>query len=141
VNTEPAYRLIEHTADMGIEARAASPEAVLVAMACGLKELMFGDSPVRERLQTQVSCSGADAVEQLVAWLNEVVYWCDQDNRVPARFAVTLHEDRQLKGTIWGEPFDSRRHAMERQVKSVTYHQACLTCGGDGCFARVYVDL
>lgn len=141
MNTEPAYRLIEHTADMGIEARANSPEAVLVTMACGLKELMFGDSPVRERLQTQVSCSGEDAVEQLVAWLNEVVYWCDQDNRVPARFAVTLHEDQSLQGTIWGELFDPRRHAMERQVKSVTYHQACLTCGADGCFARVYVDL
>ncbi len=136
-----SFRLLEHTADMGIEARAGSCHEVLEEMARGLTMLVFGDSPAVAKVKAEISVRAADPVELLVSWLNEVVYWSEKDNLVPTAFRVESIGDNELQATISGEPFDSERHAVERQVKSVTYHQACLEETPDGWYARVYVDL
>ena len=135
------YKLIEHTADMGIEALAASPAQVLREMALGLKAMIFGDSPAAAKRSAQVTVYAEDLTELLVCWLNEVVYWSEKNNLVPAEFDIALLSGKELRATVSGEPFDPLRHAVERQVKSVTYHQACLEEVADGWYARVYIDL
>ena len=135
------YKLIEHTADMGIEARADSLPGVLRDMAKGLKALMFGDSPVFAKLDREITVQAEDLTELVVCWLNEVAYWCEKDNMVPAEFRIHLLNKAGIRATISGEPFDPLRHSAERQVKSVTYHQACLEEVPGGWYARVYVDL
>ena len=135
------YKLIEHTADMGIEARADSLPGVLRDMAKGLKALMFGDSPVFAKLDTEITVQAEDLTELVVCWLNEVAYWSEKDNLVPAEFRIHLLSKAGIRATISGEPFDPMRHTFERQVKSVTYHQACLEEIPGGWYARVYVDL
>ena len=135
------YKLIEHTADMGIEARADSLPGVLRDMAKGLKALMFGDSPVFAKLDTEITVQAEDLTELVVCWLNEVAYWSEKDNLVPAEFRIHLLSKAAIRATISGEPFDPLRHTAERQVKSVTYHQACLEEVPGGWYARVYVDL
>lgn len=135
------YRLIEHTADMGIEARADSLPGVFRDMANGLKALMFGDSRAVARLDTQVTVQAEDRTELLVCWLNEVAYWSERDNLVPAEFRIDMLSDKALRATVSGEPFDPLHHLVERQVKSVTYHGACLERVAQGWYGRVYVDL
>lgn len=135
------FRLLEHTADMGIEARSGSREGVLEEMARGLTTLIFGDSPAVAKVNAKILVRAADPVELLVSWLNEVVYWSERDDLVPATFQIEFIGDCDLQGFIAGEPFDPERHTVERQVKAVTYHQACLEETADGWYARVYVDL
>ena len=135
------YKLIEHTADMGIEAWADSDVIVLVEMAQGLKALMFGESPASAKLDTQIELHAEDPAELLVCWLNEIAYWSEKNNLVPAAFRIDLLNHAALRATVWGEPFDPSRHSLERQVKSVTYHQACLEELAEAWHARVYVDL
>ena len=126
---------------MGIEARAASREAVVEEMTRGLILLMFGDNRAEARIKARIVVRGDDPVELLVSCLNEVVFWSEKDNLVPAALEVESIGNGQLQGTISGEPFDPERHCVEHQVKSVTYHQACLDQTPDGWHARVYVDL
>jgi SHS2 domain-containing protein len=126
---------------MGIEARAASREKVVEEMARGLTALMFGRSPVVARVTTNFVVRAEDPVELLVSCLNELVYWSEKGNLVPTALHVETFGDGELQGTIAGEVFDPQRHGVERQVKSVTYHQACLEETLAGWYARVYVDL
>jgi SHS2 domain-containing protein len=126
---------------MGIEAWGVSCREVLITMARALTILMYGDSRAEEVVNTEVALSGEDAEELMVGWLNEIVYWCDKDNLVPASFTIRGIDARKLQGTIAGETFDPQRHLVEHQVKSVTYHQACLEERSEGWYARVYVDL
>ena len=126
---------------MGIEARAASREAVVEEMARGLITLMFGNIRAEARTKAKLIVRGNDPVELLVSCLNEVVYWSEKDNLVPSALDVELIGIGELRATISGEPFDQARHSIERQVKSVTYHQACLDETPGGWYARVYVDL
>lgn len=135
------YKLIEHTADMGIEAWADSAVMVLLDMAQGIKALMFGESPASAKLDTKIVLHAEDPAELLVCWLNEIVYWSEKDNLVPAAFRIDWLNHAALRATVSGEAFDPMRHSVERQVKSVTYHQACLEELTEGWHARVYVDL
>jgi len=135
------YKLIEHTADMGIEAQADSPVMVLRDMAQGLKTLMFGESPALAKFDAEITVHAEDLTELLVCWLNEVVYWSEKDNLIPAEFRIDQLAETDLRATVSGEPFDPLRHAVERQVKSVTYHRACLEKGPEGWHGMVYVDL
>jgi len=135
------YKLIEHTADMGIEAWADSAVTVFQEMAQGLKALMFGGSPASAKLDSEIALHAEDPVELMVCWLNEIVYWSEKDNLVPAAFHIDLLQHGSLRATVSGEPFDPMRHGVERQVKSVTDHQACLEDLPEGWHARVYVDL
>jgi SHS2 domain-containing protein len=136
-----SFLLLEHTADMGIEARADSCKGLLEAMAQGLTAMIYGDSPAAAMVTAKILVHAEDPVELLVSWLNEVVYWCEKDNLVPAAFQVESISAVELRAVISGEAFDMKRHVIERQVKSVTYHQACLEKTPDGWYARVYVDL
>lgn len=135
------FRLLEHTADMGVEARAGSCERVLEEMARGLATMIYGDSPAAVQVEAKIVVRAEDPVELLVSWLNEVVYWCEKDSLVPAAFQVESISAVELRAVISGEPFDPERHVVERSVKSVTYHQACLEEVPGGWYARVYVDL
>jgi SHS2 domain-containing protein len=126
---------------MGIEARAASREAVVEEMVRGLAAMIFGCSPATERVTAKLAVRAEDPVELLVSCLNEVVYWSEKDNLVPAAMHIESIRNGELLATIAGEPFDPDRHCIERQVKSVTYHQACIDETPGGWYARVYVDL
>lgn len=135
------FSFIEHTADMGIEARADSWATVFAEMARGLTGLVYGDSPVEAALHQEIVVLADDSVELLVAWLNEIVYRFEMDELVLKTVAIEMIDENELTARITGETFDAERHHVERQVKSVTYHQACLEEQPDGWYARVYVDL
>lgn len=135
------YRFLEHTADMGIEAQAESCPAVLEEMALALKVMIFGKSSATPSVAQKLELHADDPVELMVVWLNEIVFWCEQGNLVPASLQVESLSGGGLRARLTGEPFNSARHRVERQVKSVTYHQACLEKNAEGWYARVYVDL
>lgn len=138
---DKGYRLLEHTADMGIEACAESCPKVLEEMAKGLTMMLFGESPVSASVITKVHLREENRVELMVAWLNEVLYWCEQNNLVPVASRIDALEEGELWATLSGEPFDQKRHHVERQVKAVTYYQACLEETSGVWSAKVYVDL
>ena len=138
---DKGYRLLEHTADMGIEACAESCPKVLEEMAKGLTMMLFGESPVSTSVITKVHLREENRVELMVAWLNEVLYWCEQNNLVPVTSRIDALEEGELWATLSGEPFDQKRHHVERQVKAITYYQACLEETSGVWNAKVYVDL
>jgi len=60
---------------------------------------------------------------------------------VPAEFVISEIGENALRGEVRGEPFDPKRHPIEREVKAITYHQLSVERDGQGWRARVYVDL
>jgi SHS2 domain-containing protein len=135
------FRLLAHTADMGIEATGASLAEAFIAAAHGLKEMIFGDTPVTPRQSAPVSLESGDAGELLVAWLGEILYLFEVRGLVPAEFVISEVTGESLRGEVAGESFDPKRHPVEREVKAITYHQLSVERDGQGWRARVYVDL
>ena len=138
---KPAFRLIEHTADIGLEVRAATREELFLVAAEGMKALLFGTSPAVGGVASRVVLNAGDSAELLVAWLNEVLFICETRQVVPATFVVEEITLTSLIAVISGEAFDPARHSVERTAKAVTYHQLVVEERDGGWYARVYIDL
>ncbi len=117
------YRLIEHTADIGLIAYGASVPEAFANAAYGMFAIMANLRPVKEVEQRVVEVNADDLEGLLFEWLNRLVYIFDVDMLLLKRFEVTLLTDRELKAICHGERFDPSRHEIKIGVKSATYHQ------------------
>ena len=136
-----SFRLIEHTADMGIEVFGDDLADFFVQAARGLKEMVSvtaGAAPSEERM---VEVTGGDSSELLVNWLNEILFLLETRGFFPIDFRVEEAGEDHLRARVLGEPFDPQRHRVEREVKAVTYHQLQVEAVDGAWRARVFVDL
>ncbi|HXV19947.1 MAG TPA: archease [Desulfuromonadales bacterium] len=135
------HRLLEHTADMGIEASGETIEELFAQAAYGLLEIIAGTPQALCREERIVTVEGGDAEELLVNWLNEILYLFEIRRFFPLDFEIEEVRGNRLLARVRGEPFDPQRHPVEREVKAVTYHQLRVEKTDGLWHARVYVDL
>jgi SHS2 domain-containing protein len=138
-----SYRLIEHTADMGIEATADTPENLFAEAAYGLTEMVVGEQPeIRRVTEKRIEVDGGDRGELLVNFLNEVLFLIESESFLPADIEVEEASESVARASLRGDTYEKGRHeVLEREVKSVTYHQLKVEKGEQGWEARVFVDL
>lgn len=141
MHSNTGFRLLDHTADIGIEAWGPSQGDVFIEMAKGLRRVIFGTSPAADSLQHKVTLKGDNTPELLVAWLNEIIYLFETKQLVPAVFQIRLIGEENLQATIYGERFKPTRHRIERQAKAATYHQLRLEETAESWYARAFIDL
>jgi len=139
--TGASVRLIEHTADIGLEVRATTLAELFRQAALGLLQVLEPLTPARPLQARPVSLSGSEPAELLVGWLNEILFWLETRRLLPAEFEVRELSDRRLRGVIRGEPLVPKRHRLQREVKAATWHQLQLQHQAEGWFARIYLDL
>jgi len=135
------FEILEHTADIGLRARGATPSEACESAALGLMSLLVAPESVRARQEETVAAEGVDAADLLVRWLHEVLFLIDAHRRVFATVRVTDFEEWRLKAVLSGEPFDPRRHKLREEIKAVTYHGARFEPAPDGWIAEVLFDV
>jgi SHS2 domain-containing protein len=134
------YRLLEHTADMGIEATGSTLEDLFCAAALGLREIVFGEQAVEGgQEEFPVEVLGGDAEELLVNWLNELLFLMHDRSVFPRDFQLKLTDDQHLRGRVLG--FSRPGIEPVREVKAVTFHQLNVEQRSGQWQGRVYVDL
>jgi len=136
-----AFRVLEHTADIGFEAFGSSREEVFENAARALQNIMVDLNSILPSEKLEIQVEGADASCLLVNWLSEILYRIDADGRLFHDFNVRDLSDRSLTAIAYGEPFDRARHQVKLQMKAITYHQLALDKTADGWRAQVYVDI
>ncbi len=135
-----SYRLLEHTADMGIEVIGESLGELFVQAGRGLREMISTDAEVEIREKRSIEATGQDEGELLVNWLNEILF-VFETGFFPASFTVSEIGRGKVRGIVEGEPFNRERHPIEREVKAVTYHQLNVEKTAQGWRVTVFVDL
>lgn len=136
-----AFRILEHTADIGFEAFGRTREEAFSNAGCALQSIMVDLDAIASRDEMKIEVEGTDAKSLLVNWLSEILYRIDADGRLFHDFDVGIHGDRSLTAIAHGEPFDPGRHQVKLQVKAITYHQLALDETPAGWRAQVYVDI
>jgi len=135
------YRLIDHTADVGLLVRAPDAAGLFERAASALFDVMydldtFGGGGGAET----VTASAPDREALLVAWLEELLSRSMAEETVYGEFHVTELSETSLEAEVRGEPLDLDRHDFRTEVKAVTYHHLLVSEDSDGWSARVIVD-
>lgn len=135
-----SVEIIEHTADVGIIARAETVEEVFVAAAEGMLSFVIHPEEVRP---TEVRRRIVDADDRgglLVAWLNDLILLLNADGFVARGATVLECSETRLVADVRGEPVDPARHHFRLDVKAATYHQLAIG-RSNGWEARVIFDV
>jgi SHS2 domain-containing protein len=136
-----AYRVFDHTADLGVEITAASVEEIYAAAAFALFDLLADLSTVRAGIVREIDMTGEDAADLLVNFLREALYLWNGEGFLMKTCLVREAAPQRLKALLRGERFDPARHKIKQEIKAVTYHQASVCETEKGWVARVVFDV
>jgi SHS2 domain-containing protein len=136
--TMTGYEILEHTADVGVRARAPSLEGVFEQATYGLLEIS-GAYQEGEGAEVRIEVSARDLPAVLVDWLSEVLYAQDARDAIVTKVSVTTVHPGSAVGSI---ALRDRPGMLEgTAVKAITYHQLKVAQEDGEWVAEVYVDV
>ncbi|MDD5447643.1 MAG: archease [Actinomycetota bacterium] len=149
-------RVIDHTADVGIEVEAESLEELFEGTAYGMFSLMLDPScQVGHTVKRDISIDAEDPEELMFEWLNELIYLFDAEEFLlsscevkriegikEARGSPSFQGDTlKLAASVEGERYDPRKHTIGIELKAATYHQLRLERRGAFWYSRIIFDV
>lgn len=94
------FRIVEHTADIGIEVEAGSLEELFAGAAAGMFSIIVDPETVTAVISRDITLHAADLEELMFAWLNELLYLLYAEALVPSRFEVKRIDGTDLEPTF-----------------------------------------
>jgi len=139
------FRVIEHTADIGIEAFGRDLNELFANAAYGMFSILCDIERVRAEKTFQVKVSSQTPEELLRSWLDELLYEENTREILFCKFEVKISDRYSLSGRAFGEKINLERHRLKTEIKAVTYHQLevqkCKINGKSGYKARIIFDV
>ena len=135
------YKLLDHTADIGIIVSGRDLPEVFGNAAYAMFDILTDIDSVREKESYDLQVSASDIENLLVAWLDELLYRYETDRVIFSKFSIDDINDRKLSATVFGEKIDLDRHEIKTEIKSVTYHQLKVEKTDGGWRAQVIFDV
>lgn len=139
-----SYRLLEHTADLGIEVTASGLGELFTEALRALTDVLTSLDRVGFDEVCSVELSAPSLEGLLVDWLNEAIFLHETEGLVFARAAVDVRRDAQgwhLTAELDGEPFSLEQHGLKTLIKAATHHQLQVEQDAGRWRARVIFDL
>jgi SHS2 domain-containing protein len=135
------HEIFEHTADVGIRARADTVEELFAEAARGLFALMIENLDAVQTVEEVAFQVSADDIEELFHdWLAELLFAFNARRLALAEFHVRI-DASVLTATARGEPIDPKRHEIAVEVKAITWCGLKVERQPDGWLAEVVVDI
>ncbi len=139
------YKIISHTADIGLELEAPDLVSLFKEAAKGWKALVFEDAEIYPQEKKAVTLAAASPEELLVNWLSELNYYLTVHYWVYAETVELRVESNsetwRLQANIRGEPFDEDRHYIYFDIKAVTFHQLKIERRDGKMKVRIFFDI
>lgn len=135
------FRILEHTADVGLEAFGTTCAQTFGNAARALFYLIVDLDSIDPGGTVSLRVDGSNPENLLVNWLSELIYLHDAEGWLFRDFEITDLKDDFLSAIARGEKFDRPRHQVKLHVKAITYHQLALEKTAEGWRAQVYVDI
>jgi SHS2 domain-containing protein len=135
------FKIIDHTADVGIIAYGTDVEELFSNAALALFSLITEPERIEEKLHLDLEISSEGRDSLLVEWLNELIYLFDVKHILFNRFDIGSLTHNDLKATCYGENFDPMRHKIKVGVKAATYHMLRLEKNGSGYKSQIIFDI
>ncbi|MBW2310069.1 MAG: archease [Deltaproteobacteria bacterium] len=139
--TAPSYRIIDHTADLGIIVRGPDVGGLFISAARAMIDLMVKGDLGDKRTLREVSVSSEDYPDLMVRWLGEVLYLFAGDKLIVDSIEIKELHPTQIKATLSVADFEPKRHRVLREIKAVTYHGISVRKTNGAWEARIIFDI
>jgi SHS2 domain-containing protein len=117
------YKLIDHTADIGLRIYGESLEGLFRNAGFALFDLITDIAMVRPMERRRFTLERDRVDELLVEWLSSLIYIFDTEQLLFCGFPFISIDGCKLTAEAEGELFNPDRHAIRTTFKAVTYHQ------------------
>jgi SHS2 domain-containing protein len=131
----------EHTADIGLQARADTLPELLEALAECLADFLCPRGQVQPIQMRELSIVAEDREALAVDFLSAVLNVIQADHFMIASVDTAHADDTSVTAKLHGQPYDPNRHQIHTEVKAITYHQLMIVPQGGGWVGRVILDL
>ena len=136
------YQRLDHTADIGVRAFGRTPAALFQNAALGMLEIWIDPRRVRLSKTVKLHATGANLEDLLVGWLSEILYQVSARKMLLKKFEFQAMTPTQVRAVGWGERIDPKRHAIQKEIKAVTYHGLMIRKNREGMLtAQVIFDI
>lgn len=135
------FETFDHTADIGLRARAADLDELFAEAARALFSVIVENfDQVQPHEEVSIAVDGQRLDDLMYDWLSELLCVLDMRHILLCQFNVSV-SDSGLAATARGEPIDPARHRLDTEVKAITYHGLKVERSGGGWLAEIIVDL
>ena len=130
------YSEIEHTADWELKVWALDISGLLEQAARGMYALMGARLEPEPRQYRNLELNASDPESLLVAFLSELIYFCEQQNLGFDKFDITMN-NLSLRAHLTGATLAS----IDKEIKAVTYHKLVVRETEQGYEVNVVFDV
>lgn len=135
------YRLIEHTADVGIHVFGTDAETLFANAAFALFDLITDSRALKGERVERITVNGDDRPDLMVNWLRELLFFWNGKERLVKTVKIETLSENSLSAVVCYDPYDSDSHEIHTEIKAVTYHQLQVKSRPSGWEARVIFDV
>lgn len=127
------FKILEHTADVGVIAEGKSFEAALEEAARGMFSFMGGAKP-REKIEITLERERKD--ELVVFLLSEILAQCEGNGFTPADMKIKEYDGKTISVEVSGE-----YKTLKNIIKAVTFHMLEARESGGSWRIQVLFDI
>ena len=138
---ESGYTILEHPADIGVEARGKTLSEAFEQAATGMMSVLIDPASVDSNRSEEIILRAGDIEQLLVRWLGEILYHFDCRKFLAKEFTIKKMTGNELNAVIRGELYQERKHHTKLDIKAVTYHQLCVREEDQGWYVRFFLDI
>lgn len=131
----------DHTADVGLAARADTLAELFQALAEGLADVICPRAKVQPQAETIIEVAAEDVEALAVDFLWKVMDTIQADRLMVAAVEVREIDETHVKAALACEEYDPAQHEVLTEVKAVTYHELKIAREDDAWTGRVILDL
>ena len=135
------YRLIDHTADFGIQVFGKDSEDLFSNAAFALFDLVTDISAVKGVDKKKITVTGFDWPDLMVNWLRELLYLWAGNELVMKSVKIQKVTATEINAFLCYDVYDPGRHVIKNEIKAVTYHQIHVAPCPRGWEARIIFDV
>jgi len=138
---KPFYQLFDHTSDLGVQVRAEDLKSLFKNAALTLTDLMTEIKTVKNKSDRIIEVEAENIELLLREWLGELLFTFHTSGFLVSDVEILNISDRHVKARIFGEQYRKKHHALQREIKSVTYHQLKVIVEEHEATARFILDI
>ena len=126
VDYKDKFEYLEHTADIYVRAYGKNMKEAYENAALALFETMTDTQKITQTTEETIDVWAEDQYALLYSWLETLLVNFETKGMLYSKFKITIMDENdtgfKLKATVWGEPFDAKKHPQKVAVKAATYH-------------------